>query len=209
MPFFNHHSTSGQCVQIYEWEPALKCSWAGQTRHPLVTCEVSQLNSWELLPLAKLNFFSCIFRLFALSYGHWGDLSRATWHPTVVTMTHPSSKWGNHSVISYVTLSRTTGEGWGMESEPGECLPFTGMKAKSIFSKFSHSGNGRQTHSSQGSAVRKGDRAERGWEKWEADRLQGVLVEAGRSGWLGEDSLSFWSSPILIKEFHLCRLCLA
>ena len=22
--------------------------------------------------------------------------------------------------------------GWGMESEPGECLPFTGMKAKSI-----------------------------------------------------------------------------
>lgn len=49
--------------QIYEWEPALKCSWAGQTRHPLVTCgEVSQLNSWELLPLAQAEFLQLHFQ---------------------------------------------------------------------------------------------------------------------------------------------------
>ena len=82
-----------------------------------------------------------------------------------------------------------------MESEPGECLPFTGMKAKSISPNSPILGREgrRQTHSSQDSAVRKGDRA--GLIKVGGLTQCGVLAEAGRSGWLGEDSASFWSSP--------------
>ena len=100
-------------------------------------------------------------------------------------------------------------ESGGLESEPGDCLPFAGMKAESIAPNSSIPGmeGRRENHTLQDSEVRKRDRiAGRGRETGRPDPTWGSGGGWG-GGWPEGDS-AFSGQAQRVKEFLLVRTLL-